>query len=93
MRFAIFLCLIATSLSAEPVSVAHKYGVSVVPSLPQRIVSVGYHEQDFSILWTSPLLAYTSGLAIAPLQVGAGPNLHAWPLPQHPKCSVVLISI
>lgn len=47
MRFAILLCLFATNLSADPVTVTHKYGVSIVPSLPQRVVSVGYHEQDF----------------------------------------------
>lgn len=47
MRFVILFCLFATNLLADPVSVTHRYGVSVVSDTPQRIVSVGYHEQDF----------------------------------------------
>ncbi|MGR3759143.1 ABC transporter substrate-binding protein [Roseobacteraceae bacterium NS-SX3] len=47
--FLLTILIPAASLQAEgfPVTVAHHFGESVVPAEPKRIVSVGYHEQDF----------------------------------------------
>ena len=50
MRILVFLliCLAVPLRAAEfPVRIDHAYGKTVVQTQPQRIVSVGYHEQDF----------------------------------------------
>ena len=50
MRIFIFLFLsLAASVQAAdfPVRIEHAYGETVVQAAPQRVVSVGYHEQDF----------------------------------------------
>lgn len=49
MRAVFLICLafVSTSLSAQPAEVTHRFGVTQIDSPPQRIVSVGYHEQDF----------------------------------------------
>ena len=39
-----------------PVRITHKYGITVVPAAPERVVSVGYAEQDFLLaLGTTPV--------------------------------------
>ena len=38
---------IAPDAQAEPVTLTHKYGTITLESPPLRVVSVGYHEQDF----------------------------------------------
>lgn len=43
---ALILCL-ALPLHAEPVRLDHRFGTTIIDTIPQRIVSVGYHEQDF----------------------------------------------
>ena len=50
MRIFIFLFLsLAASVQAAdfPVRIEHAYGETIVQTAPQRVVSVGYHEQDF----------------------------------------------
>lgn len=51
MRVAVIvLCLLFPRLVGAdgfPVNIRHAFGETVVPERPQRIVSVGYHEQDF----------------------------------------------
>ncbi|AJE48703.1 ABC transporter substrate-binding protein [Celeribacter indicus] len=41
------LAILPLTLSAEPVTVTHKYGTVTLETPPARVVSVGYHEQDF----------------------------------------------
>lgn len=36
----------ASGDAAFPVTIAHRYGSATVPKAPERVVSVGYHEQD-----------------------------------------------
>ncbi|MBW4963511.1 ABC transporter substrate-binding protein [Sulfitobacter sp. CW3] len=52
MRLATLLCLISLvfvplRLSADPIRITHSFGETRIENTPQRIVSVGYHEQDF----------------------------------------------
>lgn len=49
LLFLLTFLIPASTLQADgfPVSVSHQFGETVVPAEPQRIVSVGYHEQDF----------------------------------------------
>ncbi|ASM71001.1 MULTISPECIES: ABC transporter substrate-binding protein [Roseobacteraceae] len=49
MRAALLFCLFLLSAPAlaEPVEIIHRFGTTRIDAPPQRIVSVGYHEQDF----------------------------------------------
>lgn len=49
MRAALlfYLVVFATPLAAQAVEITHRFGNTHIASPPQRIVSVGYHEQDF----------------------------------------------
>ncbi len=48
MRLALlFLFLLALPLRAEPLRIEHRFGMTVIDAVPERVVSVGYHEQDF----------------------------------------------
>lgn len=47
MRYSLLLCLLPTSLFADSTVLAHSYGTTEINTPPARIVSVGYHEQDF----------------------------------------------
>lgn len=49
MRAALLFCLFMMSVPAcaEPVEITHRFGTTRIDAPPQRIVSVGYHEQDF----------------------------------------------
>lgn len=49
MRAALLFCLFLMSAPAlaEPVEITHRFGTTRIDAPPQRIVSVGYHEQDF----------------------------------------------
>jgi iron complex transport system substrate-binding protein len=52
MRLAALICLVSfllvpVRLSAEPIVITHGFGETRIQDTPQRIVSVGYHEQDF----------------------------------------------
>ena len=49
MRAALLFCLFMMSVPAlaEPVEITHRFGITRIDAPPQRIVSVGYHEQDF----------------------------------------------
>jgi iron complex transport system substrate-binding protein len=42
-----FLFVIALPALAEPIEISHRFGTTRIDVPPQRIVSVGYHEQDF----------------------------------------------
>jgi iron complex transport system substrate-binding protein len=45
---ALFAALLAPAFAEDfPVSVEHVYGTTTIPAPPQRVVSVGMHEQDF----------------------------------------------
>lgn len=50
MRVCLFLVitlLCAAPLWAEPVTITHRFGTTTIAAPPERVVSVGYHEQDF----------------------------------------------
>ncbi|WP_051201698.1 ABC transporter substrate-binding protein [Paracoccus aminophilus] len=48
LALSLILAASASPLSAEPIHLSHSFGETVVdPEKVQRIVSVGYHEQDF----------------------------------------------
>jgi iron complex transport system substrate-binding protein len=49
MRLTLLFFLFAMALPAlaEPIEIAHRFGTTRIDVTPQRIVSVGYHEQDF----------------------------------------------
>ena len=42
-----FLFAMALPALAEPIEITHRFGTTRIDVTPQRIVSVGYHEQDF----------------------------------------------
>src|SRR5687768_7659762 len=41
----------AAPASSYPVTIEHKFGTTSVPSAPQRVVSLGYTEQDAIVLF------------------------------------------
>lgn len=49
MRAALLFCLLFLAMPAlaQPVEITHRFGTTRIDAPPQRIVSVGYHEQDF----------------------------------------------
>jgi iron complex transport system substrate-binding protein len=47
MRYSLLLCLLPCPLFADPIVLTHSYGTTQIDTPPARIVSVGYHEQDF----------------------------------------------
>ncbi len=60
-----------TAPSAFPVTITHKYGSTTIPSEPQRVIALGYTDQD-------PILA----LGVRPLAVRywfGDPERRAWP--------------
>lgn len=38
--------VVPATAGAFPVTIEHRYGAATIPKTPQRVVSVGYHEQD-----------------------------------------------
>lgn len=64
----------AGSASAFPVTIEHKFGSTTIPSAPQRVVSLGYNDQD-------PMLA----LGVTPVAVRywfGDPDNQIWPWAQ-----------
>ena len=39
----------ATSAGAFPVSINHQFGTATIPSAPQRVLTIGFNEQDFAL--------------------------------------------
>lgn len=65
------LCALAQTPPAWPVTVTHRFGTTEIAQAPMRVVSVGYHEQDF---------LYALGLAPVGVHEWFGGQPHAtWP--------------
>lgn len=63
-----------------PVSIEQKYGTTTIPSQPQRIVSVGFHEQDW---------LYAMGIApIAVREWYGGYDYATWPWAEDARAAV-----
>ena len=62
----------ATEQTVFPVTVTHKYGDTVVPAEPKRVVVVGFTEQDILLALGSPRSPPPSGTASSRTRSGRG---------------------